>query len=132
MARRARVRTEGWRARRHWIELRERSGYARGVHAARRCGASGAYRLAAHILSDSNPKLIWLAETLDARVPTAVAAQETIRYAGFANGSVGWAVTDRRLLLTDDRGATGRTDGPPVDYASGAPKGASFFDADHG
>jgi hypothetical protein len=82
----------------------------------------------------SNPNLVWLAEPPPAPVPTTVAAPETIRYAGFGDGDgdVGWAVTDRRLVLTDDGGATWRTAGPPIDYASGAPKGASFFDADHG
>jgi hypothetical protein len=80
----------------------------------------------------SNPNLIWFAQAPAAPAPTAVAAFETISYAGFANGSVGWAVTNRRLVLTDDGGATWRTAGPPVAYALGTPRGASFFDADHG
>jgi hypothetical protein len=81
----------------------------------------------------SNPKLIWLAQTPAAPAPTAVAAAlEMINYAGFANGSVGWAVTSRRLVLTDDGGATWRTAGPPIAYDLGVPRGASFFDADHG
>jgi photosystem II stability/assembly factor-like uncharacterized protein len=83
--------------------------------------------------ASSNPKLIWLAQAPAAPVPTAsAAAPETISYAGFANGSVGWAVTNLRLVLTDDGGATWHTAGPPVAYALGTPRGASFFDADHG
>jgi photosystem II stability/assembly factor-like uncharacterized protein len=81
----------------------------------------------------STTNLIWLAESSSpAPVPSAVAPSEEIRYAGFANGAVGWALTDRRLRLTDDGGKTWRTAGPPVDYGSGAPKGVSFFDADQG
>lgn len=80
----------------------------------------------------ANPKLIWLAERPAAPIPTIAPPTETLSYAGFVNASVGWAVTNRRLVLTDDGGATWRTAGPPVDYAGGAPKGASFFDAAHG
>jgi photosystem II stability/assembly factor-like uncharacterized protein len=85
--------------------------------------------------ASSNPRLIWLAEQPAAPppspTPTVAPTAETLRYEGFANASVGWALTNRRLVLTDDGGATWRTAGPPVDYFA-APKGASFFDAKHG
>jgi hypothetical protein len=80
----------------------------------------------------SNPKLIWLAERPVAPTPTATPSLESVRYPGLAAGGVGWAITNRRLVLTGDYGASWRTAGPPVDYAGGAPKGASFYDAEHG
>ena len=64
-------------------------------------------------------------------VPTPAPPPETLRSTGFANDSVGWALTTRRLRLTFDGGLTWRTAGPPIDYGT-APKGASFFDATHG
>ncbi len=64
--------------------------------------------------------------------PSASPSPETVRFAGFASASVGWALTDRRLELTDDGGRTWRSAGPPIDYAGTAPKGASFFDAQRG
>jgi hypothetical protein len=64
--------------------------------------------------------------------PSTSPSPEVIRSAGFATATTGWALTDRGLQLTSDGGQTWQTAGPPVDYADGAPNGASFSDAQHG
>jgi photosystem II stability/assembly factor-like uncharacterized protein len=66
------------------------------------------------------------------QAPSTSLKPEVTRSAGFATASTGWALTDRGLHLTNDGGQTWQTAGPPVDYADGAPTGASFSDAQHG